>query len=120
MKNLNLSLLVILYIIGIEKPVAQNFTVSPVVGTKTELIAHIDNSFYMPYCQGNWSKESILQIETLIRKYGNPDEITQSRMLWKLPGDIPKVIIFTEYFLYFPDSISKKAKACYTSNQVWN
>ncbi len=113
LKNLICSLLVILAI-GIGNSMAQYLTEIPIIYTKTELISCTETSFPLLNWQGNWSIQSIAQIETLIRKHGIPDKITQSKMLWKLPGDVPKTITFTEYFLYLPDTISKNIISCDT------
>jgi hypothetical protein len=109
-----LLLLVILFSNGIEKSRAQNFKIYPYIGSENEL--KVD--FPKPYCQGNWSNESLAQIEQLIKEYGIPDEITQTSLLWSIPGEIPKTILFTEYFLYLPNNVPKKTNYCEISKLV--
>jgi hypothetical protein len=114
LSNPILSLFAILFSVGIEESMAQQFTTSPYLGSEKELIV----DFPKPYCQGNWSNESLAQIKKLIKEYGTPDEITPTSLLWEIPGDIPKTILFTEYFLYLPSNVPKKTNYCKISKLV--
>tara|TARA_R110000850_G_scaffold150497_1_gene273114 strand:+ start:12176 stop:12553 length:378 start_codon:yes stop_codon:yes gene_type:complete len=116
LKTLLLSVLVILFSVGIEKLMVQNFKASHFISMENELLV----DFPITNCQANWSKESLAQIEKLIKIYGVPDEFTPTSLLWSISGDVPKTILFTEYYFYLQDSLPKKNNACYSNNLVWN
>ncbi|NCT19071.1 MAG: hypothetical protein GW771_12660 [Flavobacteriia bacterium] len=67
-------------------------------------IANTENNFNiinypvkpMPNWMDYWSKESVITIKYLIKKYGEPDEKSKRRMVWNLEGVENRSIIFTE------------------------
>ncbi len=99
MKNFILSVILIFFL-GFGKITAQKFTISPFIGSQTEVLANNKISHPINNWQEEWTKESVIAINKIIKKHGYPDESSPNRMHWIIPGEIQKTITYTENLLF--------------------
>ncbi|PKP26461.1 MAG: hypothetical protein CVU03_02675 [Bacteroidetes bacterium HGW-Bacteroidetes-2] len=99
MKNL-LLLLTVVFCICLGNLNAQNIPTYSYVSIQNRFIPINEPILPMPNWMDNWSNESVIAIKYLIKKYGDPNENSERRMVWNLAYPSNRTIIFTEIFSF--------------------
>lgn len=96
----HLLTIILLFILCCENIHAQHYIeINPFLREKTtnKILPQINP---MQDWQKNWTKESVLAINEIIKEYGYPDENCPRRMHWIIPGETKTTITVTEKYSY--------------------